>query len=73
MNEIFMLYHIWFDWMENRPSAAVGYSAKSYVTDEDVAKRIVAEAGVCTGKECWAATKGEPKMRYEVLTPYPED
>jgi hypothetical protein len=74
---VFLIQKMWTDWMENHMSEAFGYKTVGYVTDEEEAKKIVADAGVTnpTPKGPWCldyANDGEPvpNMRYEPVNPY---
>lgn len=62
MNEIWLIYRIWEDSLENNPSDAAGYSVECWCETEEEANRLIEEAGLYQGNN-WA-TAYWPKPVY---------
>jgi hypothetical protein len=53
---IYLIEEIWSDSMENDVSAALGYAPVGYVTDEEVAKKIVEDGGLVPVDYNWVTS-----------------
>jgi hypothetical protein len=65
---IFVIEELWTDEMENETARAIGYSAVGFVEDEQLARKLVADAGVAPKKTMWAMFEDMPRKRYKPLT-----
>lgn len=63
MDEIFIIQELWIDGSENTIDLALGWETVGFVESEDLAKRIVQDAGIEPARP-WPNPKPVPKKRY---------